>query len=159
MAALKTLIFSILVPGTVAGSLCLLLNASRQVSYRTDKAFHWRAHNPCANLPYTWKAVSYTGVDDWQQILAHDLANINAQRCPTEVQWRQLILVILSYRNVVHFQRVLQRIGGRATDELYNGWSSRHSECTDTCCLRNGAIANIRVGILLRKTTKVQSFD
>src|SRR5260370_25806542 len=126
MAALKTHIFSILVPGTVLGSspgpLCRLLNASRQVTYRTDKAFHRRAHNPCANLPYTWQAVGYTGVNNWQQILAHDLANVNAQRCPTEVQWRQLILVILSYRNVVHFQRVLQRIGGRAHHEMYKSW-------------------------------------
>src|SRR5207244_4224204 len=45
------------------------------------------------------------------------------------------------------------------TDELHNRRGCCHRERSNTRCLRDGAITDIRVSIFLRITTKIESLD
>jgi hypothetical protein len=59
-------------------------------------------YKTCANLTDPGQAMSDASVDDWQEILAHHLADVNAYRSTAETQWWQLVLAVLCYCNVVH---------------------------------------------------------
>src|SRR5579859_3567942 len=134
-------------------------NAGCQFMHSLYKTRHRRMHEARADLAYARETMGDACIDDGQVVLAYNLPDVDTGGRAAKTERRQLKIARLGDRDVVHFQRVAHGIGWRAADELRYGGSRCHRKAADASRLRNGAVANIGVGILLREAAEVESLN
>ena len=90
------------------------LEGLRQCVDSLDETLDWGLHKPGTDHPRAGHFAGHTCVDLWKNFGANYPGGIDADRCATELEHRNLVHRVLGHRDLVHRQRSAHRAGCRA---------------------------------------------
>ena len=90
-----------------------------------------------------------SGVDAGCETQINYFADVNTGGGASEIERRHCEVFAFCKCDLVHFERGIQRVFGRAANECNNRWRCRHRKATNTGCLRDGAVTDVRICISL----------
>src|SRR5579872_2998949 len=103
--------------------------------------------------------MGYSRIQDGADPAARHRQAVDADRRPAKVERRDCEARMLCQRDSVHFIRVLPGQSRSSADELCDGRGGGEGEGAKAASLRDGAVADIGIGILGSESREVEPID